>query len=217
MRSSFDARSMRFSMSRIDSKYSLSLTLSPLLIFGLRLCESCRTSSRMLRSSVRPVPSPTRRSNARDGIDLLGRRLGRRDPRQARAVDHRQAVFEPQLVRLDAEHEARDRRAAADLRRDDLIHRRADADLVRIEADRRTRQHVHASEVRAGRHGRRLVVEPLDEDHVLAVRHHRQRGRAQLHGRAAALGPPVDRLDAVREEDDPQPSGGVFALTAAAV
>ena len=65
----------------------------------------------------RPVPSPTRRSNARDGIDLLRRRLGRRDPRNARAVDHRQAVFEPQLVRLDAEHEARDGRAVADLRR----------------------------------------------------------------------------------------------------
>ena len=36
MRSSFDARSMRFSMSRIDSKYSVSLTLSPRLIFGLQ-------------------------------------------------------------------------------------------------------------------------------------------------------------------------------------
>ena len=49
-----------------------------------------------------------------------------------------------------------------------------DADLVRIEADRRARQHVHAPEVRAGRDGGRLVEEPLDEDHVLAMRHHRQ-------------------------------------------
>ena len=67
IRSSFDARSIRFSMSRIDSKYSLSLCVVRELILGLRLFESCRTSSRMLRSSLRPVPSPTRRSNVREG------------------------------------------------------------------------------------------------------------------------------------------------------
>ena len=45
---------------------------------------------------------------------------------------------------------------------------------------------------------------PADEDHVLAVRQHRQQARPELHRRAAALGPPVRRLDAVREEDDAQ-------------
>ena len=48
------------------------------------------------------------------GIDLLGRRLGVAGPRDARAVDHREAVFEAELVRLDAEDEARDGGLAAD-------------------------------------------------------------------------------------------------------
>ncbi len=139
------------------------------------------------------------------GIELLGRGLGRRDPRQARAVNHRQAVFEAQLVRLDAQHETRDRRPAPDLRGDDLVHRRADANLLRIEADRRPRQDVHAPEMRARRRGRGLVVEPLNEQHVLAMRHHRQQPGADFHVGPGALGPPVDRLDAVREEDNPQP------------
>ena len=135
-------------------------------------------------------------------VDLLGRRLARRDPRQARAVDHRQPVLEPQLVGLDAEHEARDRGLVADGVGDDLIHRRAGPDHVGIEADRRAREQVHAAEVRAGRDERRLAEQPADEDHVLAVRQHRRQAGAELHRRAGALGPPVRRLDAVREEDD---------------
>ena len=67
IRSPFAASSMRFSMSRMDSKYSSSFTLSPRLIFGFKLWESPRTASRMLRSSFRPVPSPIKRSNVRDG------------------------------------------------------------------------------------------------------------------------------------------------------
>ena len=146
-------------------------------------------------------------------VDLLGRRLARRDPRQARAVDHREPVLEPQLVGLDAEHEARDRGLVADGVGDDLIHRRAGADHVGIEADRRAREQVHAAEVRAGRDERRLAVQPADEDHVLAVRQHRRQAGPELHRRAGALGPPVRRLDAVREEHDAEaqrrPAGGL--------
>ena len=192
-------------MSRMDSRYSLSFSLSPRLILGLRLWESRRTSSRMLRSSSTARAVPHQAIERPRGIQLLGRGLGRRDPRHARAVDHRQAVLETKLVRLDAEHEARNHRASPDLGGDDLVHRRAHADLVRIETDRGAGQHVHAAEVRAGRDGRRLVVEPLEEHHVLPVRHHRQQARPQLHGRALALRPPVDRLHAVREIDDAQP------------
>ena len=145
MRSSFAARSIRFSMSRIDSRYSLSFSLSPRLIFGLQ-------ALRVLPDLVEDAPVDLTAAAVPDqtieharGIQLLGRGLGRRDPRHARAVDHRQAVLEAQLVRLDAEHQARNRGAAADSGGDDLIHRRADPDLVRIEADRGARQHVHAA------------------------------------------------------------------------
>ena len=157
----------------------LSLTLSPLLIFGRRLWESCLHRVENAASSVRPEPSPTRRSNAARRVDLLRRRLGRRDPRQARAVDHRQPVFEAKLVRLDAEHEARDRRPIADLGRDDLIHRRADADLVRIEADGGPESTFMRPRCGLVETCALLVVEALDEDHVLAVRHHRQQRPAR--------------------------------------
>ncbi len=192
-------------MSRMPSKYSFSLWCRHVLMRGFRLCDSCRTASRMLRSSDAAAAVADETIEGARRVDLLRRRPRRRDPRQARAVDHRQPVFEPQLVRLDAEHEARDRGAIADGRRDHLIHRHADADLVGIEADRRARQQVHAAEMRAGRGEGRLVEQAADEDHVLPMRQHRHQARAQLHRRAAALRPPVRRLDAVGEEDDAQP------------
>ncbi len=201
-RSSLLARSIRFSMSRMPSKYSFSLWWSSRLTRGLRPADS-----RLHRVEDAAIEGPAGAvaDEAIEGarrVDLLGRRLARRDPRQARAVDHRQPVFEPQLVGLDAEHEARDRGLVADGVGDDLIHRRAGPDHVGIEADRRAREQVHAAEVRAGRDERRLVVQPADEDHVLAVRQHRRQAGPELHRRAGALGPPVRRLDAVREEHD---------------
>ena len=205
MRSSFDARSMRFSMSRIDSKYLAQLqvvVLADLRPQALRLLAHFVEDAAIERAAG-AVPDQSIECPRR--IDLLGRGLGRRNPGEARAVDHRHAIFKAQFVRLDAQDEARDRRAAADLRGNHLIHRRADADLFRIEADRRTRQDVHPSEVRAGRHGGVVVEQPLDEQHVLAMRHHRRQPRAELHVGAGTLGPPVDGLDAVREKDNPQP------------
>ena len=99
---------------------------------------------------------------------------------------------------------------------DDLIHRRADADLVRIEADRRARQHVHAAEVRAGRDGRRLVEQALDEDHVLAVRHHRQQARTELHVAPLPLAHQWIGSTPFEKNTMPRRSGGVFAFAAAA-
>jgi hypothetical protein len=93
----------------------------------------------------------------------------------------------------------------ADLGCDHLIHRSADPDLIRIEADRRSREQVHPAQMRTRGDRRGLVEEALDEDHVLAMRHHGQRRWTELHVRANALGPPLGRLDAVREEDDPEP------------
>src|SRR5207249_3458529 len=54
-------------------------------------------------------------------IDFLRRGFRGRGPRQAGAVDHRQAVFQAKLIRLDAEYETRDRGAAADVGGDDLV------------------------------------------------------------------------------------------------
>ncbi len=87
---------------------------------------------------------------------------------------------------------------------EDLIHRGADANHLRVEAHRFAGQHVHPPEVRAGGGHRALVVEALDEEHVLAMRHHRQQPGTDLHVGPAALRPPVNRLDAIREEDDPE-------------
>ena len=144
------------------------------------------------------------------GIDLLGGRLRGRDPRQARPVDHREPVLEPQLVGLDAEHEARDSRL---VRREpwpapgpstcrhgsrsgsrltgapDSRFMRPRCGLVETCADWLKRPLMNTMSSRCGSIGCRPGPSSIVS--------------------AAALRPPVRRLDAVREVDDAQADRGL--------
>ena len=115
-RSSFAARSIRFSISRTDSRYSSSFLRSPVLIFGCRSCVSCK--HRVQDAAVQFASLAVAHQLVEDArrVDLLGRRLGGRRPGNAGPVQHGEPVFQPQFVRLDAQRQAGHRRAIADLR-----------------------------------------------------------------------------------------------------
>ncbi len=88
----------------------------------------------------RPIDSPPAGSayeQVEDArwVDLLGRRFCVARPGNARAVEHRQAVFQPELGRFDAEDEAGDGCLVTEVFGEDLIHRLADADLLLVGAD----------------------------------------------------------------------------------
>ena len=110
-------------------------------------------------------------------IDFLGGGFGRRHPRDVRAVNHREAVFQPQLVRLDPQRQTRHGGLIADALRQHLVKRRPYADLFRVQADRRAGEQIHSAQVRAC--GRRR---PSDDT--------ARAGRSGLRGSARAVAPP---------------------------
>src|SRR5215468_7217209 len=134
-------------------------------------------------------------------IDLFGGRLGRRLPRDVRAVNHREAVFQTQLVRLDAQRQTRRGGLIADALRQHLVKRRPDANLFRIQAHRSAGEQIHSAQVRACGNERLLMIQPAQENQVFADRRERLRRRAEFHVLALALRPPVNGLDAVGKED----------------
>ena len=118
------------------------------------------------------------------GINFLWRGLGRRDPRDVRPIQHRQAVFQPQLVRFNAQRHACNGGAAAQLTRQHLVKRGAHFDDTGVGADRRARKHIrHAPHVRARIDECLVIIQAVDEDQILADRHQRRDGGTQFHGR----------------------------------
>ena len=135
-------------------------------------------------------------------IDLLGRRPRWRRPRDARSVDHRQAIFEAQLIRLNPQRQTRHRRLPANPLRENLVKTRPDAYVRRVQAHLRARKQIgRTAQMRARRNERLMVIEAFDEGVVARVRRHRRQRRADLHLPPFTLGPPVLRFHAVREVD----------------
>src|SRR6185436_19377440 len=120
---------------------------------------------------------------------------GFRGPRNARAVKHREAVFQTQFRRLDPEDEARHRSVVSDLLRHDLVHGFAATNVVLVGADPSAGEKIgHPAQVRAAMRHSGLVVKPAQKNDVLAERLNGFEGLAEFHLRAAAFGPPMNRL-----------------------
>ena len=79
-----------------------------------------------------------------------------------------------------------------------------------------SRQHVHPPEVRTGRNGGGLVEQPLDEQHVLAMRQHRQQARADFHVGSLPLAHQWIGSTPFEKKTMPSRSGGVLVFTAVA-
>ena len=182
---------MRRSMSRIDSRYSSSFRRSGVLTCRARSRASASTSSRI--AAVEPAAGGVADEQVEDarGVDLLGRRLRVAGPRDARAVDHREAVFQSELGRLDAEDEARDGGLRADRAGrgpGPSTGRRGSPSWSVLTQAPESRL---AMRPRCGllcRDGL-LVEQALEEDHVLAEGLHRLQAGADLHRGAGALAP----------------------------
>src|SRR5262245_24801844 len=134
-------------------------------------------------------------------IDFFGGGFGRRHPRDVRTVNHREAVFQPQLVRLDSQRQTRRGGSIADALRQHLIKRGPYTDLFRVQTDRRAGEQIHSAQVRAGGNKRLLMIKPAQEDQVFADWRERARARAEFHVFALPLSPPVNRLDSIGKEN----------------